>query len=340
MPSASGLRHHDPKLHARQLPSTEAGRAAYEALEQARCEALGGLEMVGVGSNLASALDERCRRQGLDRVNEREQAPMSEMMRLLAREAMTGAAPPPTSRHAVDLWRTWFDERIGANWSALAGAMDDQEAYGREVRRLLADLDLDVALDEEPEPSEDEDDEGGRDEGDQQAVPEREGEQVSAQSEMQDSQSSDGEEAEAEPGSDRPDEQDADQLGIDEPQTPGQPWRPDPDLRNRPDMPEYRVFTAEYDEIVDAVRLCDPDELTRLRLMLDQQLKHLQGVISRLANRLQRGCWPSRRGHGSSTWRKGCSMPPAWRGSSSIPSPPCPTRWSGTPSSAIQSSPC
>ncbi len=34
--------------------------------------------------------------------------------------------------------------------------------------------------------------------------------------------------------------------------------------------------------------LCDPDELNRLRQQLDQQLSHLQGVVSKLANRLQR----------------------------------------------------
>ena len=31
-----------------------------------------------------------------------------------------------------------------------------------------------------------------------------------------------------------------------------------------------------------------PEELARLRLQLDRQLAHLQGVVSRLANRLQR----------------------------------------------------
>ncbi len=44
----------------------------------------------------------------------------------------------------------------------------------------------------------------------------------------------------------------------------------------------------QHDEIVSAEDLCDPDELNRLRQQLDQQLSHLQGVVSKLANRLQR----------------------------------------------------
>ena len=44
----------------------------------------------------------------------------------------------------------------------------------------------------------------------------------------------------------------------------------------------------QFDEIVEAEDLCDPDELNRLRHHLDQQLANLQGIIGRLANRLQR----------------------------------------------------
>src|SRR3546814_14635611 len=54
------------------------------------------------------------------------------------------------------------------------------------------------------------------------------------------------------------------------------------------DLAPYHAFTTEFDETIEAEELCDPDELTRLRQLLDQQLAHLQGVIARLANRLQR----------------------------------------------------
>ena len=59
--------------------------------------------------------------------------------------------------------------------------------------------------------------------------------------------------------------------------------RPNPD-----NSAVYRAYTRQYDEEIDADELCDADELARLRQQLDQQLQHLQGVISKLANRLQR----------------------------------------------------
>ena len=52
--------------------------------------------------------------------------------------------------------------------------------------------------------------------------------------------------------------------------------------------PLYKIFTTEFDEIVQAEDLCDAEELTRLRAYLDQQLTALSSVVSRLANKLQR----------------------------------------------------
>ena len=40
--------------------------------------------------------------------------------------------------------------------------------------------------------------------------------------------------------------------------------------------------------MIEATDLCDEDELLRLRAYLDQQLAHLQGAVTKLANRLQR----------------------------------------------------
>src|SRR5262249_50400262 len=89
------LRHHDPAVHAKEAPSGDVAREIFDAVEQARVEALGARRMVGVADNLAAALDEHCRQRGYHRVSERAEAPLSEALRLLAREALTGASPPP-----------------------------------------------------------------------------------------------------------------------------------------------------------------------------------------------------------------------------------------------------
>ena len=77
-------------------------------------------------------------------------------------------------------------------------------------------------------------------------------------------------------------------TGSEEPGDPGTPWRPENDLSNIPKEPFYKAYTEAFDEVVQAETLCDAEELARLRQLLDQQLVNLQGLIGKLANRLQR----------------------------------------------------
>jgi cobaltochelatase CobT len=283
-------RYHDSAVHAHRMPSGDTARQVYESLEQARCEALGARAMAGVAANLGAALEERYRRQGLDHVIEREQAPLPEVLRLLAREAMTGAPPPASARGAVDLWRPWIDEKVGRDLSSLTRAMGDQESYAREVRKILIDLDMEVGADPDAEPPDQQSTEQSQPSpdtsdseatgGDQQAGEPQAGTEPQAQ-EVSEEQTGEGEQ-------DQREAQAMDGVGAEEPGTPGQPYRPDRFGRNEPDGLAYKAFTTEYDEVVDAADLCDADELARLRLLLDQQLHHLQGMVAKLANRLQR----------------------------------------------------
>ena len=85
------------------------------------------------------------------------------------------------------------------------------------------------------------------------------------------------------PSADMPDDAD---MGDSE--AANEPWRPRQHGQNEPRGPDYKPYVAKFDETIAAEDLCEPEELDRLRGYLDKQLSHLQGVVSRLANRLQR----------------------------------------------------
>ena len=51
---------------------------------------------------------------------------------------------------------------------------------------------------------------------------------------------------------------------------------------------KYKVYTKEFDEVIKAEDLESDEELTRLRMSLDQLLIQLKNFISKLANKLQR----------------------------------------------------
>jgi cobaltochelatase CobT len=157
------------------------------------------------------------------------------------------------------------------------------------VHRLLEHLDLDATTDFDPERSDD-DSEGGDQGADQDSQmrgeggEEESGEAASLEAEEQ-QQAEEGEAAEAEGA-----EAEGEMMAGEGEQDPGDPGRRPmhDDRRNAPGEALYSTYTEDFDEVVEATELCDHDELLRLRHLLDQQIVHLQGVIARLANRLQR----------------------------------------------------
>ena len=284
------LRYHDSKVHSQNRPQNTVAREVFDAVEQARCEALGAKDMAGVASNLDAAMNERYKARGYTNIEHREDVPLSEVMRVMAREAMTGQAPPPAAKAMVDAWRPTLESDVLRELEQLGQHVTDQDDYARQVRKLLQQLDLESATEEE-EASSDEDEQAEAEESDDDSGDgdAQSGEQDSAES----GSSMDGDGQDEGEGS-GVEEQESDSEGqmtsgasSEEPGRPGTQPRHQ-DRRNSTEELPYAPYTQEFDEITDAAELCDPDELARLRQMLDQQLAHMQSVVSRLANRLQR----------------------------------------------------
>ncbi len=289
---ALNLRHHDAGLHAQNRPGGEVAPMLYNALEEARVEALGARHMAGARKNLAAALEESYQRQGFHRIDDKTEATMPEVVRLMARQHLTGDEPPPSAQRVFEMWEPHLKPQIDSLLDELKGVVSDQESYGAKVRELIEMMDIELDATDSAEGGEDMGDESETMEDDQ-VRGEDDGEGSADDSSMSQSMSdvseSDGD------GDDMSDAMDEDMDGemmpadgSEEPGDMGKRWRPEHDLSNTPKEDFYSAFTTGFDEVVLAEDLCDPEELTRLRQMLDQQLTHLQGIIGKLANRLQR----------------------------------------------------
>jgi cobaltochelatase CobT len=282
------LKHHDLRLHASRAPASDSdARAVFDALEQARVESLGARSMDGIRANLNDLAEARVRLDAITRARTAEEVPLATAVALLARQRLTGEPPPQAAKAGLDLVAPWIEEKAGAELDALALTIDDQSAFATLSRRLLEDLDLAVE-----EPSDQEPDEGG-DEG----QGEDEGPDETDDSETQDADGSGdmemrSDEAERDEGEDESADSEADteegeatsaQEGADQARANAlrRNWAEEP-------VTDYRPFTTRFDEMVSAGELCDDDELGRLRAYLDQQMTSLGGVVTRLANRLQR----------------------------------------------------
>ncbi|MDP9126683.1 MAG: cobaltochelatase subunit CobT [Pseudomonadota bacterium] len=279
------LRYHDPKLHAREVPADVVAQTVFEALEQARCEGLGARDMAGVASNLTTLLDERCKQAGFERAGAKAEIPLSDVLRILAHESFTGRPLPKSAQRAAEIWRGWIEERIGTKLGHLPQLLGDQKAYAAEVRRLLTALDMRAPGETQPEEGDQEEEESSSG-----TEPEEKSESTAeAESGAGEPESGSGESAAADQNPEGTEDGQAATGGSDG-DTPqqGRNWR-DEDFDFTPGpRTTYRVFTAQFDEVVVASDLCQGEELSRLRLMLDQQVRPAQALIVRLANRLQR----------------------------------------------------
>ena len=110
---------HDPKVHRKLMPGNPQARGVFEAVEQARVEAIGSRRMAGVAKNLTAMLDDHFHRGKFDEITDRADAPLSDALAMLVRERLTGLAPPAAARKMVDLWRPVLEDKIGARLDRL-----------------------------------------------------------------------------------------------------------------------------------------------------------------------------------------------------------------------------
>jgi len=279
---------HDTSLHRKLAPDGQAARAVFDAVEQARVESIGSRRMAGISSNITAMLEDRYHRGGkYEEITDRADAPLEDALALMVRERLTGQKPPASAAKIVDLWRDFIEDRAGRDLDGLLKNIENQRSFARNIRDLLSSLDMadEASMDSEDEENEEENEseqqeQQGEGESEQESQGDRAETEVSEDSsdEMEDgaTEEADGPSGELPEESEEADSEDA-----------GESWRP-PSRSNEARGPDYKAYSQKFDEIIHAEDLCDADELTRLRAYLDKQLAHLQGVVGRLANRLQR----------------------------------------------------
>ena len=282
---AMKLRHHDAATHAKFAPAGPMALELYEAMETARCEALGARDMPGALSNIDAKIGAEAERKGYAQIKAPADAPLPVAAGYVLRQLATGRALPPGAQHVADLWRPFIEEQAGS-LDALSHTLADQAAFARLARQVISELGYGDQLGDDPEqPLDDdsqEDAEQDEESGDNQSRDQSEEQESEGSPERSQEQQQDETQAQVSMD-DQSDEELVDEAEAADAETP-------------PDLPppvsdasaEYKVFTQEWDEETRAEDLAEPAELERLRAYLDKQLEPLRGAVSRLANRLQR----------------------------------------------------
>ncbi|WEF23634.1 cobaltochelatase subunit CobT [Paracoccus sp. S3-43] len=282
---AMRMRHHDTATHTRFAPSGPMARELYEAMETARCEALGARDMPGALSNIDARIGADADRKGYAQIKAPADAPLAVAAGYIVRQAATGRALPGGAQHVADLWRPFVEQQAGGSLTHVNEVLADQAAFARLSRQVISDLGYGDQLGEDPDQSEDDAEDNAEQQeeaGDNQSRDQDDSEDAEASPEQSQEQQQDERQAQVSMD-DQSDEQLTDEAEMPESDTP--PDLPPPVSEASAD---YKVFSQIWDEEIRAEDLADPAELERLRAYLDKQLEPLRGAVSRLANKLQR----------------------------------------------------
>ncbi len=282
-------RYHNEATASRYAPSGNLAREIYEAMETARCEAVGARTMPGTAGNIDAKINHEATRKGYGEITQAADVPLATAAGYLVRHLATGRDLPKAADNVMNLWRGFIEDSAGDTLENLDSVLADQAAFARLARKLISDLGYGDQLGDDPDAEEEDD----------QSSDEAEQDEEQPDSTGQDEE--EGDDSEASPERSQEEQQDASQAQVseddmaemedgEEAEMPeGEaPLEPPPPAPHSDADPNYKVYTTEFDEEIKAEDLAEPIELERLRAYLDQQLEPLKGAVSRLANKLQR----------------------------------------------------
>ncbi len=289
---ALALRHkyHDDALHARYVPQGDMARDLYEAMETARCEAIGAREMPGTAGNIDARIGADAERRGFEQINDPSQAPLPAAAGYLIRHLATGRDLPAGARNVMELWRGHIEQLAGGTLEELEERLNDQTDFARFARRVIEDLGYGDQLGEDPDAPDEDEQEEAEEQAEEEDQPDSSGQDESDEAdadvdpERSQDQTQDEQQAQVSLD-DMADEEQGDETELPEGEAPMEPPEPQPVSEADPD---YTVYSTDHDEEIAAEELAEPVELERLRAYLDQQLDPLKGAVGRLANKLQR----------------------------------------------------
>jgi cobaltochelatase CobT len=279
---------HNAATATKYAPTGTLAREIYEAMETARCEAVGARTMPGTAGNIDAKIGYEATRKGYAEITQASDAPLPIAAGYLVRHLATGRDLPKGADNVMNLWRGFMEEQAGQTLENIDHVLADQAAFARLARKVIADLGYGDQLGDDPDAEEEDpdsgdeaqeedqqdstgDDDSREDDGDTSPEQSQEEQQDAAQAQVSEDDSADmeqGEEAELPEGE--------------------APMEPPPPAPHSDADPNYIVYTTDFDEEIRAEDLAELAELERLRAYLDQQLEPLKGAVSRLANKLQR----------------------------------------------------
>ena len=249
---ALALKHkyHDTATHARYAPAGDLAREIYEAMETARCEAMGARDMPGTAGNIDAKIAEDARRAGYAEITDRADASLATAAGYLVRHLATGRDLPAGARNVMELWQGFMEEQAGDALEDVSERLASQQDFARFARRVISDLGYADQLGDDPdapdEESDESQDEAEQDEDQPDSTGQDDAQEDESEASPEQSQEETQDAAEAQVSMD---EMADEELGDEADMPDGEaPLEPQPQQQSSDADPNYLVYDASNDE--------------------------------------------------------------------------------------------
>ena len=276
------IRYHDKKIDQKYAPQGDIALNLFNEMEQARCEAIGGIIYPGAAKNIENNVEKKSKKF-FENSEPNKKFPLQDSLTLLIKKKASNLKLSENSEKGLKMWEDFILNESKSNFIKIIESISNQEEFAKLSRNIIKDLGYGDQLGDDPNKEDNAENDNQKDESNS---TENSDENDNAEQQLPD----EVEELVSESTT-------SDDLSVEEEVNEVESQEESNEDENNRKMtntffseadPNYKVFTNIYDEEILAENLADEEELTKLRVYLEQQLDQVKGAVSRLANKLQR----------------------------------------------------
>ena len=279
------LKFHDKKIHSRFKPTSELASSIFDLAEETRIETIGSKKYIGIKDNINTLIEKKFKTNLISPPGSEDTSSFINAFHLYLRERLSHSEIPEKTKKNMQAWNPWLDKRVGKFVKNLSNNIDNQEEFAKNINNLIIALksELGELKDNNDNPNKEDDKQSDNDNSEDQ---DDSSQTDSGEEDSEGLETGIDENTEIDTAENELSDDDIEADGEDSEELISKKSLDKSTLENQSNT--YKVFTNEFDEIINAFELCDTEELSRLRKTLDKQLENLQGAVARLANKLQR----------------------------------------------------
>tara|TARA_B100000029_G_scaffold262212_1_gene258395 strand:- start:1561 stop:3369 length:1809 start_codon:yes stop_codon:yes gene_type:complete len=272
------IKYTNPKIYKKNEPKGNMAKSLYAIAEKIRYEKIGSNKLKGINNNITQSYENKFKNKKMEEIRTEADVPITEAFELYLRSYFFNIKKDDNTKKVLSYWKSLFDKNLKKELKELSNCIEDQSAFSNLVVRLIDNLEFDetdAEQEEEKKETKTEDNSSENSENENN-LENAEGENENNKIDLNTEESNTNFITENENFNEGEMDQNENNINVKR-----------KDISKLP-KDKYKIYTREFDEIKDASNLENEEEINRLRKNLDQQVTNLQGLVAKLANKLQR----------------------------------------------------